>query len=353
MEPAAPNLIALAAAVYVTTCVVTATVRWFHVCRPYNTKARYYYPGRPFVTGVWLSSLTLVPYVLHPEDADAWFLAQIFFLPVILYHFSLILFSYFGSVMQWKKWRRPMMIAGVPVVLVLLAATVMAVWPGEQMGGTRLATFVLYILGMLVTALCVSSVAVVYVWANRFDPDDFSNPADFPVTQARRWLAILLVNALLCWAGTLLNSRAVLAVIQLIIAMSCVLVLIPALHPHRHRSPEEPSAAVPAGKGALPKMKQAEILAAIRTVVEERAGFLDPHLTLQDVADDCGYNRTYVSTIVKREFGGFVDYINRLRLAYVEDYQHRHSDATLGEAIEAAGFGSRSRYYDAKARLQA
>lgn len=96
---------------------------------------------RPYLTGAWLSALTLVPYVLWPGDADAWFLARFYFLPVTLYHFTLILFSYFGSVMQWKKWLWPVVLSGVPVALVLLVAVVLAVVPGEQLGGTVLADY--------------------------------------------------------------------------------------------------------------------------------------------------------------------------------------------------------------------
>ena len=40
----------------------------------------------------------------------------------------------------------------------------------------------------------------------RFDPDEYSNPSDFPVTQARRWLVIILTNLVLCWTGTLLGN---------------------------------------------------------------------------------------------------------------------------------------------------
>ena len=69
--PSATYLLGLAAAVYVTTCLVCAAVRWFHMCRPYNRDPRYYYPGRPFVTGAWLSSLCLLPYVLNPEHPDS------------------------------------------------------------------------------------------------------------------------------------------------------------------------------------------------------------------------------------------------------------------------------------------
>lgn len=364
----------IAAAIYVNTCLVVATVRWFHMCRPYNRNPRYYYPGRPFVTGAWLSSLVLLPYVLNPESADAWFLARFYFLPVTLFHFTLILFSYFGSVMAWRKWQWPVLIAGVPVVVILLGAVVLAVWPGTQIGGTPLSAYVLYIMGLLVTALCFVSIAVVYIWANRFDPDDFSNPADFPVTQARRWMVMVLVNTAICWMGALLDNPAVLAVIQLIISVSCVLFVLTVLHPNRNRPMAEPeqeqepqpeqepvqaaatadasSDASQRNQSSLPRKNQAEILSAIRTVVEVREAFLDPHLTLQDVADRCGYNRTYISGLVKREFGGFVDYVNRLRLAYVDDYLKQHPDATIAEAIDAAGFGSRPSYYAFKAKFQ-
>ena len=353
MELSLTYFCSLAAALYINTCLVVAAVRWFHMCRPFNRNPRYYYPGRPFLTCAWLSSLTLIPYVLNPDSADAWFLAKLYFLPMTLYHFILILFSYFGNVMQWKQWRMPAILSGAPVVIVLLAALILAILPGEQIGGTRMAQYILYIVGLLITGVCLTSVAIVRVWANRFDPDDYSNPADFPVTRARKWLAMILFNLALCWTGTLLDKPAVLAGIMLVISFFCVVTVITALHPNRNRPlevPEEKEDAAQVYHRSMPKHRQAEMMAAIRTVVEEQEAFLDPHLTLQDVASRCGYSRTYIAGLVKSELGGFAVYVNRLRLAYVDSYLKQNPDATLGEAIEAAGFGSRSRYYDVKAK---
>ncbi len=93
------------------------------------------------------------------------------------------------------------------------------------------------------------------------------------------------------------------------------------------------------------------MLAAIREVVEGQQSFLEAHLTLQDVADRCGYGRTYISTLIKEEMGGFYAYVNRLRLAYVEEYLQAHPEATLGEAIDMAGFGSRPTYYHMRQKL--
>ena len=355
-----PYFYSLAAALYINTCLVVAAVRWFHMCRPYDRNPHYYYPGRPFVTAAWLSSLTLIPYVLDPMSADAWFLARVYFLPMTLFHFTLLLFSYFGNVMEWKQWRWPTLVGGIPVVLLLLTAMALAIVPGDQLGGTRPASYLLYIVGLIITALCLTSIAVVMVWSNRFDPDDYSNPSDFPVIRARRWLMMIVLNAAFCWTGALLDNPTVLAILMLVIAAFCVVTVITALHPNRNRPPEEPAPEPPAPaeeatqvyNRSLPRHRQEEILSAIITVVEEMEAFLDPHLTLQDVADRCGYNRTYISGMVKTQFGGFSDYINRLRLNYVDNYLKQHPDATLSEAIDAAGFGSRSRYYDFKAKLQ-
>lgn len=353
--PLSPTyLCGLAAAVYVTTCLVAAAVRWFHMCHPFDQNSSYYYPGRPAVTGSWLSAMALLPYVFHPESADAWFLTRLYFLPVSLFHFTIILFAYFGTVMQWKKWRWPTLLVGLPVGLALLAAVVLAIVPGDQMAGTKLASCVLYVLGGIITAVCIISVTVVLEWTSRFDPDDYSNPADFPVTQARRWLVLILVNLALCWTGVLLDKPGVMAVIQLVIAVSAVLFVITALHPNRNRPVESPASAddePQGGQRALSPQRREEILEAIHKVVEKDMAFLDSHLTLQDLAVRCGYNRTYISGLMKSELGGFAPYVNRLRLAYVDEYLHRNPDATLGEAIGAAGFGSRQTYYAVKAKL--
>ncbi|MBQ9477400.1 MAG: hypothetical protein IJU63_06420 [Bacteroidales bacterium] len=357
MTPESSYLIGLAAAVYVTTCLVGAAVRWFHMCSPYDRKPRYYYPGRPFVTGVWLSSLALLPYVLDTSSADAWFLARLYFLPVTLFHFVLILSSYFGAVMDWKKWRWPVTLTGIPVVLVLLAAVALAVWPGDQIAALPFWETLMYILGGVMTALCIAAMSLVVGWARRVDPDDYSNPSDFPVVQARKWLAMVVLNLVLCWFGALMNDPGVLACVQMLISGLCVVFLISALHPNRNR-PMDDTVAKEGKKEtqvylrSIPKRKQAEILSAIRTVVETQQAFLDPHLTLQDVANRCGYNRTYIAGLVKSELGGFVSYVNGLRMEFVGDYLQKNPDATLGEAVDAAGFGSRSRYYDTKSKMQ-
>lgn len=362
-------LFGMSVTVFVTAAVVIAAVRWWHMCRPFDRNPGYYYPARPFMVAVHLNALMLLPAALAPESADAFYLARLFFLPVALLHFTLMLFAYFGSVMQWRKWRTPVLVTGVPVAQALLAAFVVAVWPGDWMVQGAMpfvGRIVFYSLGLIMTGAGITAIWVVRTWAMRFNEDEFSNPADFPVRQARLWTMLIAVNLVLCWTGALAESRTVLSVVILILAAVGVLTLISALHPHRYRQMEQEEAAqqpeaaeLPSGEAVtaagrtLSSKRRLDVLSAIITVVEELEAYLDPHLTLQDVAERSGYNRTYVSSIIKEEFGGFFNYINRLRLQHVEDWQKEHPDGTLQDAILESGFNSRQAFYSAKSRLDA
>ncbi len=346
MDSSVSYFCGLSAAVFIAIALAMAAVRWFHMCRPYDKNPNYYYPGRPFVAGVYLCSLTLLPYVLHPDSADAWFLARLYFFPVTLYNFTILLYAYFGGVMHWRKWLAPMVIIGFPVGVSLLAAVVLALVPGDQVG--VISPWVMYILGIMITSVCFAAMWLVLRWARQFDEDEFSNPADFPVVFARRWTVMIVVNMALCWSGALANNQAFLAVLMLLFASCMVLFIITALHPHRNRAVEEPEPESAPGR----KASSAKILSVVNTVIIKQEAFLDPHLTIQDVADRSGYSRSYIAGLFKSEYGGFFPYINRLRLEHVDAYMQQHPAAPLQEALEASGFNSRQTYYAVKARLE-
>ena len=157
------------------------------------------------------------------------------------------------------------------------------------------------------------------------------------------------------------------ALIGLVLSGLTAILLIVILRPHRHLSgaqkqpvetPAQPSAEAPAANStelynrSLSESKALTILSAISKVVVEQQAYLDPHLTIQDVADRAGYNRTYIAGLFKTELGGFFNFINGLRLEYAEKYKKEHPDATLNEVISESGFASRTTYYAVKARLQ-
>ncbi|MBR6465999.1 MAG: helix-turn-helix transcriptional regulator [Bacteroidales bacterium] len=384
----------LAATVFLTTSLVIAAVRWFHLCKPYNLNPGYYYPGRPFVIAVYLNALLLIPYILRPEDPDAWYLVRIYFLPVTLLHFTILMFSYFGGIMQWGKWRGPMIIIEVPVFLVLVVVFCLSLVPNfhiEDKLSHLLCDYILFALGAVVTLFCLTAMFLVVKWSKSIGEDDYSNTADFPVVAAKRWLLLVIVNIALCWIGAGSESKMVLALCMLLFAASSVIFIISALHPHRRGLAEDEEtgyledgenkkekgvdfennegvedwgdagSVIVEDRGSdaehiysrtISQQKKGEILEAIRTVVEEQEAFLDPHLTLQDVADRSGYNRTYVSGLIKSEYGSFFSYINRMRLVHVDKYQKDNPSATIQEAVIASGFNSRQAYYSVKKRLE-
>ena len=375
MTPLSIHLFGLAAAVFITTGLVVAAVRWFHMCPPFDKNPRYYYPGRPFVVGIYLNALVLIPYAIHPESADAWFLARIYFFPVTLFHCIVLLFSYFGIIMHWRQWRLPLFLVGGPVAFFLLAVLVLAVWPGEQFAMEGKATgYILYSLGAITTLACLLALQLVLREARRIDMDEYSNPDDFPVVSARRWMLLVMLNLVLCWTGALSDNRVVLAAVMLLLAASALTFLITVLRPNRNRQLEDETAEVeavaqlglspdpaptpdpvpgePLYQRNLSFKKRLEILSAVTTVVEEQEAFLDPHLTLQQVAERSGYNRSYVAGLIKSELGGFFTYVNRLRIAHVETYMRDHPSATVEEATEMSGFLTRKAYYSAKSKLQ-
>ena len=357
----AQHLFSLAAAAYLVTCLVAAAVRWFHMCPPYDKDPDYYYPGRNYVIAAFLSTLLLLPYVLNPYNCDAWVLTRVMVLPVLLYFFSVLMFGYFGNMMNLKRWKWPAILAGIPAWLPLLAAVVLILIPGDQAADPafmRLANIGIYICGALMTLVCTYSILIVYKWIKASDSDEYSNAEDLPVTFAKKMISLLILAAALLWIAAAFNSQLFMAVLHLLLSVLVVMFTVLTLPPQRKGAinnvpkPEEVEASKQVYVRQIPESRVLEILSGIAEVVLEREAFLNPHLTIQDVADRCGYNRTYVAGVFKSELGGFFNYINNQRLDYAEKYIKEHPKASIQEVAIESGFSSRQTYYSVKAKLR-
>ncbi len=346
----------IAATVFISVSLTIASIRWFHMCQPYNKAHKYYYPGRPYVTGIYLNALMLVPFALFPGSADAWFLARLYFLPLTILHFCVLIFSYFQRIIQCGKWCRIMKYMVILMSIAMLWAFGMAVWPGEQVIKIPpvILRTILYTLGAMSSGICILATSIVLDWAKRYDADDYSNPEDYPVNIARKWIKLVFINMSLCWAGAITGQRCFLIIVMLLLALSSVAFVISVLHPHRNRPMEEvePAAAPPERKRKASDKKKKDMLNAIRAVVEEQEAYLDAHLTIQDVADRSGYSRSMLSGLFKAEFGGFFYYINKQRLLHVEAYLKENPQASTQEAALESGFNSRQAYYSFKSKME-
>ena len=73
--------------------------------------------------------------------------------------------------------------------------------------------------------------------------------------------------------------------------------------------------------------------------------FLQPSLSLGDVAERLHTNKTYVSKLVNNTYGvSFPDFLNALRVDYAQEYLLSHREARQEEVAKASGFLSASTF---------
>jgi len=62
------------------------------------------------------------------------------------------------------------------------------------------------------------------------------------------------------------------------------------------------------------------IFRKVDKTVREKKLYLEPGMTMDDIADILGTNRTYVSRALKSHAGGFVNYMRNLRVERLHEY---------------------------------
>ncbi len=73
--------------------------------------------------------------------------------------------------------------------------------------------------------------------------------------------------------------------------------------------------------------------------------FLQPSLSLGDVADRLHTNKTYISKLVNNTYGvSFPDFLNALRIDYAQEYLLAHREARQDDIAKASGFLSASSF---------
>ena len=349
----------IACTVYVTTCLMFAAVRWFHVCPDTKAHKDYYYPARRVVTLFYLTGIVLVPYILAPQSREAWLLAK-GFLPLANFYFcAVLLFTYFGKMKGWRRWRLSGRVATALTFVSIAVLLGIALWPGYHLTEATEQTFTTMVIavGLLMTLYCVLAIWQVVQWIREFNTDNYSNPDDFPKGFAQRVLFVPVIEAVLIWPMIILDSPAYVTTAFLLLAVFNVAFLISILSPKREDDPlsrmlehAEPEVK-PARHAQMSDQAYEKIAARIKATVEEQQQYLNPHLSLDDVIAACGYSQKYVSDFLREEYGGFFNYVNQLRYRHVDEYMRQHPEVTKEEAILRSGFSSPQSYYRIRKRL--
>ena len=92
------------------------------------------------------------------------------------------------------------------------------------------------------------------------------------------------------------------------------------------------------------------MMSRIAGALREQQLFADPHLTIQDMANAIGSNRTYVSRCINRRTGlSFSQYVARYRVEHAQqilrDPQYRTDHEAITEAASLSGFSSDQTFY--------
>lgn len=87
-----------------------------------------------------------------------------------------------------------------------------------------------------------------------------------------------------------------------------------------------------------------QLIASLHKILEEDKVFLQPDIHIDDVARMLLTNRTYVTRMMRQEYGlTFIEYVNIARIQYSQKLLYS-SDMTLDEVAEKSGFQSTSNY---------
>lgn len=98
--------------------------------------------------------------------------------------------------------------------------------------------------------------------------------------------------------------------------------------------------------GALAEVTQVPLpedadrmLSALKKLMEEDHLYLNPDLTIEDVAAELNTNRVYISRIVNQMMHmTFRDYVNQLRIRYSKQYMTKYPDYTQEAVAVASGY---------------
>ena len=353
-------LLSVSLAAYVAVCVVVGVVRWGHKCTPYDKHLEYYYPGWRTLALSALSNISLLPAVFLPGETDA--LLQIRMMLILSSPFlcSALIFSYFGRVLKVSWWRKPIYILSATYSTMSAIALVCTLMPGTQMQGEFLHWYfiaggtlaVVYLVGLFLALRMIINPL------SRFSEESFSNPDDFPEQYAKSLIYLPFLHLVMSWSTTFNGNIIAISFGLFMLSVIIVVILLGALSPHRavevERLETELTAEkeeAPLGEESLSLERKEEILRLIRHRVEDEQAYLDSHLTLGKLSQDCGCNRTYVSGVLNESLGGFFNYVNRCRLNHAEAYKQENPKADVDELALVSGFNSRQSYYNARKRL--
>ena len=327
-------------------CLILAAARYFF--RPASAVSEeqmdYMYPARKIASALYLQGLFLASYIFAPESLSSQLLRDLFLPLFVPYDITMMIRTYFGTLMGWESNSKIKIAAFFSVPLVLMLLAVSGLFFPQLLGAEALK--VIEIVAIVMSAMWT----VLLVMLDRklrscFKTLSDSNKQSFPMQFMYRVIAMTILAVVVSWIGYLVDSLRCAAYV--VMGLETVLLMIMILPTQRHIQ-QEIVAVEKLTKSTCCCKNSSLIADKIRIYVEGEKAFLNPKLTVADIAEATNISRTYISKVIKDDFGGFYKYVNCLRYSYLENFKTENPNISLDAAVEQCGFSSRSAYYNAR-----
>ncbi len=349
----------IAMTIYLLSCWFFSIMRIFHTCQQPKERRAYIWPDRKLQAIIYLMSACMLPYVFNPYSQSAWVMVKSYFPATYYFYCGVLLFMFFGTVKQRNKWKTLSWMAA-SLIIIAVAPLVINAWiPGGIFSekGLEMQLWIVWGVSLLMIPYCIFSMWQVWKCIEEARDDNYSNPDDFPLAYAQRvWLSPLILTPFV-WPAFITDSPAVMAWMLLPLSAFNIVLLLNVMPAWRRgiilSQTEDPEAEEEEESCVhlLMEERMDQIAVKIEEFMQEKQGYLDPHLKIDNFVDYCGSNRTYVSRTFKERFGGFCTYVNQLRLEHYERYLQEHKNTTKDIAAQESGFSSYQAYYKASQRL--
>lgn len=221
--------------IFIVTGIICAVVRWFHMCRPYNQEADYYYPARRQFTFYCAAMILQLPYFLCPMSEAAWQYVRIFCIIFYPCCFSMLFLRYFH--------RKPLSglfnvtVFTIPIsLLTVMAVTILAGGGNWLEQHYHWFLWVMVGFSVLLTARLLGVIRRITQLIDNYHIQNYATEDDFPLRFAEKIIWMPLVWIGIAWLPLLIGSRLLMAIIHIVFSVWMVMFLCLILHPQRSKT---------------------------------------------------------------------------------------------------------------------
>lgn len=337
---------------YMTVGISAAFIKGFHVCLPYKSRPNFYFPNRIRWVMIYASTILLLGCVICPDNNENWIAGRCY---TMMIPPSLIICGIRKHCDQFHKetvWYRitdyiPTSIETIICILAFLHLGIVEKYESVILGITYF-TGSLYTLGIALTLLWLRK-KIHYYFENKY-----SNEEEFPSNFATMMIYLSLVALPLLWTTFVSTNHLVTGIALLVLSFYYIGVLIYTLDTHIELkttmnvtiSGTEEEINVHEGHALLEDCKPIKIedttetLEQLEAFMRENKPYLDPHLTIMDIAHDMKANFPLLRLACKSKYGSFIRMVNLFRLEYANELHKDHPEYSKQAIAEESGFGS-------------